>query len=93
MCCPLGLNWKIFISACRQKARGIEEEALGYEIAHLNRSLYTYQFVCADFLAQVTNPAIDSLREGLVMSLEINLGKRENMLDAGPANAAQVGVL
>ena len=42
---------------------------------------------------QVTNPAIDSLREGLVMSLEINLGKRGNILDAGAQNAAQVCIV
>uniref|UniRef100_A0A1D1YMH1 glutamate synthase (ferredoxin) n=2 Tax=Anthurium amnicola TaxID=1678845 RepID=A0A1D1YMH1_9ARAE len=40
--------------------------------------------------AQVTNPAIDPLREGLVMSLEVNLGKRGNMLEVGPQNASQV---
>uniref|UniRef100_A0A0D6QXK2 glutamate synthase (ferredoxin) n=1 Tax=Araucaria cunninghamii TaxID=56994 RepID=A0A0D6QXK2_ARACU len=40
--------------------------------------------------AQVTNPAIDPLREGLVMSLEVNLGKRENILEVRPKNAAQV---
>ncbi|KAH0688552.1 hypothetical protein KY284_019105 [Solanum tuberosum] len=40
--------------------------------------------------AQVTNPAIDPLREGLVMSLEVNLGKRRNILEAGPENASQV---
>ncbi|XP_042475281.1 ferredoxin-dependent glutamate synthase 1, chloroplastic/mitochondrial-like [Macadamia integrifolia] len=40
--------------------------------------------------AQVTNPAIDPLREGLVMSLEVNIGKRGNILDVGPENAAQV---
>ncbi|KAG0487915.1 hypothetical protein HPP92_006726 [Vanilla planifolia] len=40
--------------------------------------------------AQVTNPAIDPLREGLVMSLEVNIGKRENILDVGPQNASQV---
>nr|UJI64967.1 chloroplast ferredoxin-dependent glutamate synthase [Spirodela polyrhiza] len=40
--------------------------------------------------AQVTNPAIDPLREGLVMSLEVNLGKRGNILEVGPQNAAQV---
>ncbi|XP_024973961.1 ferredoxin-dependent glutamate synthase, chloroplastic [Cynara cardunculus var. scolymus] len=40
--------------------------------------------------AQVTNPAIDPLREGLVMSLEVNLGKRGNILEAGPENASQV---
>lgn len=40
--------------------------------------------------AQVTNPPIDPLREGLVMSLEVNLGKRENILEAGAQNADQV---
>ncbi|XP_078170806.1 ferredoxin-dependent glutamate synthase, chloroplastic [Carex rostrata] len=40
--------------------------------------------------AQVTNPPIDPLREGLVMSLEVNIGKRGNILDAGPENASQV---
>ncbi|KAL2952564.1 hypothetical protein AAZX31_19G117500 [Glycine max] len=40
--------------------------------------------------AQVTNPAIDPLREGLVMSLEVNIGKRRNILEIGPENASQV---
>ncbi|OVA01515.1 Class II glutamine amidotransferase domain [Macleaya cordata] len=40
--------------------------------------------------AQVTNPAIDPLREGLVMSLEVNVGKRGNILEVGPQNASQV---
>ncbi|XP_038701776.1 ferredoxin-dependent glutamate synthase, chloroplastic isoform X2 [Tripterygium wilfordii] len=39
--------------------------------------------------AQVTNPAIDPLREGLVMSLEVNIGKRRNILEIGPENASQ----
>ena len=39
---------------------------------------------------QVTNPAIDPLREGLVMSLEVNIGKRSNILEVGPENASQV---
>lgn len=39
---------------------------------------------------QVTNPAIDPLREGLVMSLEVNIGKRRNILEIGPENALQV---
>lgn len=54
------------------------------ERAHLLYDYFKQRF------AQVTNPAIDSLREGLVMSLEMNLGKRENLLHAGPENAAQV---
>lgn len=40
--------------------------------------------------AQVTNPAIDPLREGLVMSLEVNIGRRGNILEVGPENASQV---
>eukprot|EP00271_Cylindrocystis_brebissonii_P004208 TRINITY_DN1580_c2_g1_i1.p1 TRINITY_DN1580_c2_g1~~TRINITY_DN1580_c2_g1_i1.p1 ORF type:complete len:1628 (-),score=366.73 TRINITY_DN1580_c2_g1_i1:1822-6705(-) len=40
--------------------------------------------------AQVTNPAIDPLREGLVMSLETTIGKRENLLEIGPDHANQV---
>lgn len=33
---------------------------------------------------QVTNPPIDPLREGLVMSLEMRLGRRGNLLEPGP---------
>lgn len=42
------------------------------------------------FSLQVTNPAIDPLREGLVMSLEVNVGKRGNILEVGPENVSQV---
>ncbi|KAJ0098418.1 hypothetical protein Patl1_20916 [Pistacia atlantica] len=41
---------------------------------------------------KVTNPAIDPLREGLVMSLEVNIGKRRNILEVGPENACQVSL-
>ncbi|MGD1900678.1 MAG: glutamate synthase large subunit [Geitlerinemataceae cyanobacterium] len=34
--------------------------------------------------AQVTNPPIDPLREGLVMSLKMSLGRRGNLLDPNP---------
>ncbi|XTZ12143.1 MAG: glutamate synthase large subunit, partial [cyanobacterium endosymbiont of Rhopalodia inflata] len=37
--------------------------------------------------AQVTNPPIDPLREGLVMSLEMLLGERGNLLDPKPEDA------
>ena len=39
---------------------------------------------------QVTNPPIDPLREGLVMSLEMRLGKRGNLLTPGPDSYAQL---
>lgn len=50
---------------------------------HLNIMIYPSSI-------QVTNPAIDPLREGLVMSLEVNIGKRRNILEVGPENASQV---
>ncbi|AJD58552.1 glutamate synthase large subunit [Synechococcus elongatus] len=37
--------------------------------------------------AQVTNPAIDPLRESLVMSLSMTLGARDNLLQVGPESA------
>lgn len=40
--------------------------------------------------AQVTNPPIDPIREGLVMSLEMRLGKRGNVLQPGPEAYHQV---
>jgi glutamate synthase (ferredoxin) len=40
--------------------------------------------------AQVTNPAIDPLREKLVMSLEMSLGKKGNLLEAKPEMANQL---
>lgn len=40
--------------------------------------------------AQVTNPPIDPLREGLVMSLEMRLGRRGNLLQGGPGSYNQI---
>jgi glutamate synthase domain-containing protein 2/glutamate synthase domain-containing protein 1/glutamate synthase domain-containing protein 3 len=40
--------------------------------------------------AQVTNPAIDPIREQLVMSLGMNLGPRHNLLDATPEHARHI---
>lgn len=40
--------------------------------------------------AQVTNPPIDPLREGLVMSLEMRLGGRGNLLQPGPDSYNQM---
>lgn len=40
--------------------------------------------------AQVTNPAIDPLRESLVMSLKVELGERGNLLDPKPEYARKL---
>ncbi|CAN5488152.1 glutamate synthase large subunit [soil metagenome] len=40
--------------------------------------------------AQVTNPAIDSVREHIVMSLTTSIGPQGNLLDEDPAHARQV---
>jgi len=42
--------------------------------------------------AQVTNPAIDPLREGMVMSLNMQLGKRGNLLDVKPEYARMLKI-
>jgi glutamate synthase (NADPH/NADH) large chain len=51
------------------------------------RSLYDYfrqQF------AQVTNPPIDSLRERVVMSLETQFGREQNLFEPRPENARRI---
>ena len=42
--------------------------------------------------AQVTNPAIDSIREELVMSMEVSLGKEQNLLDESPEHCRKLKV-
>jgi glutamate synthase domain-containing protein 2/glutamate synthase domain-containing protein 1/glutamate synthase domain-containing protein 3 len=42
--------------------------------------------------AQVTNPAIDPIREQLVMSLGMNVGPRRNLLDATPEHARHIRI-
>ncbi|MGF1489369.1 MAG: glutamate synthase-related protein [Prochloraceae cyanobacterium] len=49
-----------------------------------SRLLYDY---FKQRFAQVTNPPIDPLRESLVMSLQMQLGKRGNLLNPTPENA------
>ena len=40
--------------------------------------------------AQVTNPAIDPIRESIVMSLETLFGREQNLFDEGPDHASRV---
>ena len=40
--------------------------------------------------AQVTNPALDSIREELVMSMEITLGKERNLLSESPEHCRKL---
>ncbi len=42
--------------------------------------------------AQVTNPAIDSIREELVMSMEVTLGKELNLLSESPAHCKKLKI-
>ncbi|MBX3432002.1 MAG: glutamate synthase subunit alpha [Pirellulales bacterium] len=48
------------------------------------RMLYDY---FKQLFAQVTNPAIDSIREEVIMSLECYIGPEQNLLETGPENA------
>lgn len=43
--------------------------------------------------AQVTNPAIDSIREELVMSMEVTLGKERNLLSESPEHCKKLRLL
>jgi glutamate synthase (ferredoxin) len=56
----------------------------------LSGQLHTLYDYFTQRFAQVTNPPIDPLRERLVMSLEVRLGARGNLLDAAPEHARQV---
>jgi glutamate synthase (NADPH) large chain len=47
------------------------------------RMIYDY---FKQLFAQVTNPAIDSIREEVVMSLECYIGPEQNLLDVSPAH-------
>ncbi|MGH3431066.1 MAG: glutamate synthase central domain-containing protein, partial [Mycobacteriales bacterium] len=40
--------------------------------------------------AQVTNPPLDSIREGLVTSLTATIGPEENLLEVGPASCRRI---
>jgi len=51
------------------------------------RSLYD---CCRQQFAQVTNPAIDSLRERIVMSLETGIGRKGNVFEPTPEMALRV---
>ncbi len=58
-------------------------------LSRVDRVLFDYfrqQF------AQVTNPAIDSLRERIVMSLETCFGRERNVFDEGPERAKRLVV-
>ncbi len=53
------------------------------------RMIYDY---FKQLFAQVTNPAIDSIREEVVMSLECYIGPEGNLLDSVPQNAHRLRV-
>ena len=56
-------------------------------LSRLNRSPYDY---FRQKFAQVTNPPIDPLREQVVMSLETDLGREQNIFHEGPEHAERV---
>ncbi len=56
-------------------------------LSHRNKLLYDY---FKQLFAQVTNPAIDPIREELVMSLDCFIGARKNLLGATPAHCRKI---
>ncbi|GIX34826.1 MAG: glutamate synthase large subunit [Lysobacteraceae bacterium] len=56
-------------------------------LSHKVRPLYDH---FRQAFAQVTNPPIDPLREGLVMSLATQIGREGNIFESSPGNARQI---
>ncbi|MBT6602125.1 MAG: glutamate synthase large subunit [Nitrospina sp.] len=56
-------------------------------LSHRPQLLFHY---FKQLFAQVTNPAIDSIREELVMSMSINLGKEQNLLAESPMHCQKL---
>ncbi|MBU1125732.1 MAG: glutamate synthase large subunit [Candidatus Omnitrophica bacterium] len=56
-------------------------------LSNRNKRLYDY---FKQLFAQVTNPAIDPLREEVVMSLDCFMGFRRNLLDETPAHSQKI---
>ena len=59
-------------------------------LSELPRMIYDY---FKQRFAQITNPAIDSIREGLIMSLESYIGPEANLLETTPAHANRLRIL
>ncbi len=51
------------------------------------RLIYDY---FKQLFAQVTNPAIDSIREEIIMSLECYIGPERNLLSTSPAHCRRI---
>ena len=58
-------------------------------LSEKSRMIYDY---FKQLFAQVTNPAIDSIREEVVMSLECFIGPEENLLDTSPRHAHRLSI-
>nr|QUE28028.1 GltB [Sahlingia subintegra] len=58
-------------------------------LSNSNHLIYDY---FKQRFAQVTNPAIDPLREKLVMSLEMEIGPKDNLLDPGTNNYSTIKI-
>jgi len=68
--------------------------SMGNDAPHavLSKNTHLVYNYFKQLFAQVTNPAIDSIREELVMSLESCIGREMNILDETPAHAAKLRV-
>ena len=66
------------------------QPALAKVLACLEWALQAILALRMTNFSQVTNPPIDPLREGLVMSLEMRLGSRGNLLQPSEGAYSQV---
>jgi len=80
---------KPMVEAAQEPVGSMGNDTPHAVLSRKNNLLYNY---FKQLFAQVTNPAIDPIREELVMSLESNLGPEKNILDETPGHSHKLRV-
>ncbi len=80
---------KPMVEAAQEPVGSMGNDTPHAVLSRKNNLLYNY---FKQLFAQVTNPAIDPIREELVMSIESNLGPEKNILDETPGHARKLHV-
>lgn len=75
---------RVLAEAGQEATGSMGDDAPLAVFSHKQRSVYDY---FRQMFAQVTNPAIDPLRENIVMSLNTCFGRELNMFDESPSHA------
>ena len=83
----LALIIKPMLQTSKEPLGSMGDDTVAAVFSSFGRPVYSY---LKQRFAQVTNPPIDPLRERCVMSLQIRLGARHNLLAESPQHSAQI---